>query len=105
MCFMYTYHYGTLNTFSVLWGDLIRLIISPVHKGHSWASLVAQIIKNPPVTHAGDLGLIPGWGRSSGEGNGCPLQYSGLENSMDRGVWWTTVHGFAEFDTTKQLTH
>ena len=42
---------------------------------------------------AGDVGLIPGLGRSSGEANGNPLQYSGLENSMDRGTWWATVHG------------
>ena len=42
---------------------------------------------------AGDLGLIPGLGRSSGEGNSYPLQYSGLENSMDRGAWQATVHG------------
>ena len=40
----------------------------------------------------GDLGLIPGLGRSSKEGNGNPLQYSCLENFMDRGVWWATVH-------------
>ena len=43
--------------------------------------------------NAGDSGLIPGSGRSPGEGNGYPLQYSCLENSMDRGAWWTTVHG------------
>ena len=42
---------------------------------------------------AGDPGSIPGWGRSPGEGNGYPLQYSCLENSMDRGAWWATVHG------------
>ena len=42
--------------------------------------------------NAGDLGLIPGLGRSPGEGNGNPLQYSSLENSMDRGAWWVTVH-------------
>ena len=42
---------------------------------------------------AGDLGLIPGSGRSPGEGNGNPLQYSYLENSMDRGDWRATVHG------------
>ena len=39
-----------------------------------------------------DLGSVPGSGRSSGEGNGSPLQYSFLENSMDRGPWWATVH-------------
>ena len=42
---------------------------------------------------AGDLGLISGLGRSPEEGNGNPLQYSCLENSMDRGAWWATVHG------------
>ena len=44
---------------------------------------------------AGDLGLIPGSGRSTGEEIGYPLQYSGLENSMDRGDWQATVHGVA----------
>ena len=48
--------------------------------------------KNPPA-NAGDMGSIPGSGRSSGEGNGNPLQYSCLENSTDRGAWWATVHG------------
>ena len=43
--------------------------------------------------NAGDLGLIPGLGRSPGEGNGNPLQYSCLENPMDRGAWQATVHG------------
>ena len=46
--------------------------------------------------NAGDLGLIPGWGRSPGEGNGNPLQCSCLENPMDRGDWWVTVHGVAK---------
>ena len=51
-----------------------------------WASLVAQLVKNPSAmweTWVGDLGSIPGLGRSPGEGNSYPLQYSGLENSMD----------------------
>ena len=43
----------------------------------------------------GDLGSVPGLGRSPGEGNGNPLQYSGLENPRDRGAWWATVHGVA----------
>ena len=51
--------------------------------------------------HAGDRGLIPGSGRSPGEGNGNPLQYSFLENTMDRGAWQATVHGVAnESDMT-----
>ena len=49
--------------------------------------------------NAGDLGSIPGSRSYLGEGNGNPLQYSCLENSMDRGAWWTTVHG-----DTKSLT-
>ena len=43
--------------------------------------------------NAGDPGLIPGSGTSPGEGNGTPLQYSGLENFMGRGAWWATIHG------------
>ena len=47
----------------------------------------------------GDLGSIPGWGRSSGGGHGSPLQHSCLENLMDRGVWWATVHGVTKSRT------
>ena len=49
--------------------------------------------------NAGDLGSIPGLGRSPGDGNGNPLQYSYLENSMDGGAWWATVHGVAKSRT------
>ena len=49
--------------------------------------------------NAGDLGSIPGLGRSSGEGTGNPLQYSCLENPTDRGAWWATVHGVAKSQT------
>ena len=55
------------------------------------------------VYNAGDPGSIHGWGRSPGEGNGNPLQYSCLENPMDRGAWRSTVHGVTESDTTEQL--
>ena len=48
---------------------------------------------------AGDGGSVPGLGRSPGGGNGNPLQYSWLENSMGRGVWWTTVHGLKKSQT------
>ena len=47
----------------------------------------------------GDLSLIPGSGRSPGEGNGNPLQYSCLGNRMDKGAWWTTVHGVTKSGT------
>ena len=52
-------------------------------------------LKNPPAS-AGDLGLIPGSGRSPGEGHGNPLQHSCLGNPMDRGAWWAKVHGVAQ---------
>ena len=55
--------------------------------------------------NAGDLSSTPGLGRSPGEGNGYPLQYSCLENSMDRGIWWATVHGLTKSPTKlKRLT-
>ena len=54
--------------------------------------------------NAGDLGLIPGSGKSPKEGNGYPLQYSCLGNPMDRGAWWVAVHGVAKSQTgPKQL--
>ena len=55
------------------------------------------MVKNLPacVGDTRDMSLIPGLERSPGVGNGYPIQYSSLENSMDRGTWWTTVHGVA----------
>ena len=49
--------------------------------------------------NTGDLGLIPKSGRSPGGGNGNPLQYSSLENSLDSGAWWATVHGVTKDQT------
>ena len=60
-------------------------------------SLVAQS-KNPPAS-VGDSGPIPGLGRSPGEGNANPLQYSYSDNFMDRGAWQVTVHGIAKRQT------
>ena len=59
---------------------------------------MAQAVKNPPADagDARDMGSIPGLGRSPGEGNGSPLQYSRLENSKDRGAWWATIHGITK---------
>ena len=54
---------------------------------------------------AQDMGLIPGSGRSPGEGYGNPLQYSCLENPRDRGAWPATVHGVAESDLTEVTEH
>ena len=55
--------------------------------------------------NARDLGWIPGSGRSPGEENDNPLQYSCLENSMDRGAWWAIVPGIVESDATEQLLY
>ena len=63
------------------------------------------MVKNPPA-NAGDtrdVGSIPGLGRSPGEGHGNPLQYSCLENPMDRGPWQATVHGRQESATTEHM--
>ena len=59
------------------------------------------MVKNPPANagDARDVGSIPGSGRSPGVGNGSPLQYFCLENSMDRGAWWATVHGVTKSQT------
>ena len=61
--------------------------------GADAASLEASQVA---LASAGDPGLVPGLGRSLGEGNGTPLQYSCLGNPMDRGAWWATVHGVAK---------
>ena len=81
------------------WGCKV-LILSNVNS-HIW--LAQQyiglprciVVKNPPV-NAGDLGSVPGLGRSLGVGNGNPLQYSCLRNPLDRGAWWATVRGVAQ---------
>ena len=62
-------------------------------------SLVAQRVRNLSACSTGDLGSIPELGRSPGEGHSNPLQYSCLENSMDRGAWQATVHRVAKSQT------
>ena len=67
---------------------------------------MALVVKNPPANardlrDTGDVGSVPGSGRSPEEGNGNLLQYSCLENSTDGGVWWATFHGVAELDMTE----
>jgi len=65
--------------------------------GSSEASQVMLVVKNPPANAGNkDVSSIPGSGRSPGGGHGNPLQFSCLENPMDRGAWWATVHEVAK---------
>ena len=80
------------QVFQTSWGQVLRHTLLESFKG----SLVAQMVKTRSACKSRDLDLIPGWGRSPGEGNGNPLQYSCLENSIDRGAWRATVHGVAK---------
>ena len=59
----------------------------------SWWPFSGGLLGKESICNAGDPGLILGLGRSPGEGNGNPLQFCCLENPMDRGAWWATVHG------------
>ena len=71
------------------------------------ASQVVLVVKNPHANagDAGDPGLIPGSEGSPGGGQSNPLQSSCLENPMDRGAWWVTVHGVTESETIKVTWH
>ena len=73
----------------------MKLFLDECQIPRLWASLVAQWQNNPPA-NAEDVGSIPGMGRSPGKRNGYPLQYSFLENSMDRGAWWATAYGITK---------
>ena len=81
--------------------------------GHDWSDLAVllgflgdSMVKNPPAKaeDAGDMGSIPGLGGSPGVGNGNPLQYSCLENPMERGVVGYSPWGHKEWDTIEQLS-
>ena len=74
-----------------IWASFILYLIGDVCS--SGESILYTLYLPANAGDVGDVGSIPGSGRSPGEGNGNPLQYSCLENSMDRGAWWATVHG------------
>ena len=81
--------------------------VVPLRFTMRWGSLLTQLVKNLPVK-AGDTtgkSSIPGSGRSPGERNGNPLQYSCLENSMDRGAWLSIVHGIAKSQRIRLNIH
>ena len=78
-----------MNLVQINWGQMC------MYTPNSYSLALPQ---NPP-SNAGDMGSIPGSGRSPGEGNGNPLQYSCLGNSRDRGAWQATVHGVAKSQT------
>ena len=74
--------------------------------GIFWAPQVALVVKNLPAS-AGDVrdrGSVPGSGSSPGGGHGTPLQYSSLENAMDRGAWWAAVHRVAQSQTKLKIS-
>ena len=89
-----TVHVVTKSCTIKVTGTLLLLIQYNGARCHQWHvfNVIYIIITFKVCDGQGGLGLISGWGRSPGEGNSYPLGYSDLENSMDRGAWWTTVH-------------
>ena len=87
------------------WEDLLEKGKAPVFWPGEFHGLYSPWVfpsssdSKASTCNAGDLGSIPGWGRSPGEGNGNPLQYSCLENPTDRGAWQVTVNGVAKSRT------
>ena len=79
----------------IYWYILLRIAYLLSYNKYKCDFPAFSEVKNPPA-HAGDPSSIPGLGRSPGEGNDNPLQYSCLQNPMDRGAWWAIVHGVAK---------
>ena len=101
----------SLRTKVMSWGKTFISLVSWFPRMLNWATVIAlgfprgSVVKNPSAS-IGDVGWIPGSGRSPGGGNGNPLQYSCLENPMDRGAWWATVSGgHKRLDRTEHLNN
>ena len=103
--------HGTLNPIGPLDQVLEPLAWRKLIRKELWSSSMhhmsfpgGRMVKTLPASagNAGGAGSVPGSGRSPGGGNGNPLQYSCLENSMDRGAWWAIPRGHKESDTTEQ---
>ena len=94
-----------ISTCIISWNSTSRKYLA--YRCCFWASQMVLVVKNSPA-NAGDrkdVGSIPGLGRSPGGGHGNPLQYSCLENPMDRGAWKATVHSVAECRTQLKWLH
>ena len=88
--------YKVRNAVSTLWSTLLRYwknCMISLNSHYLWWYIWGGSVNKESACIAGDLGLIPGSGRSPGERNGNPLQYSCLENSMGRGIWWLQFMG------------
>ena len=109
--FTFTFHFHALvkematHSSVLAWripgtGEPGGLLSTGSHRvGHNWSDLAVAADCKASVYNAGDPGSVPGLGRSPGEGNGNPLQYYYLENTMDRGAWSATVQGVAKSRT------
>ena len=89
-----------------LWKAMVGMLLKQVSLDRQILEFPGgSVVKNLPI-NSGDLGSVPGLGRSHGEGSSDPLQQSCLRNPMDRGAWWTTVHEVAkELDMTQRLNN
>ena len=85
----------------MIYNDVLVSGVQQSEYVYIWASLLAPLVKNPPAKaeDVRDVSSIPGLGRSPGGGHGNPLQYSCLENSMDKGAWWAIVHRVTQSQT------
>ena len=80
-------------------GNITKIYVQANQSEFLWVGFPQSLVGKESACNAGDLALIPGLGRSPGEGNGNLLHYSCLENPMDRGAWWAAVYGVTQSQT------